>query len=156
MPRHTHTFDLGLGLTATVTYRGLPPLDPPASGSEWFSLQDHPRVAATLRLPGVMDRDHFGATTLLDHALRAPGATVLTESLSPSWGAAGDGMRSRSITYTAADVGSAYAAATTAILTAIATLREVVSARAARLAEREATIARAMESAPPGLFGEAS
>jgi hypothetical protein len=146
--RHTHTFALGLGLTATVTYRGLPPLDPPESGSEWSAELDWPRVEATLYLPSTP----YGRG--IEPPLRAAGVSVMGDSLDALWGqtegTANHRMRVRG--FSAPLVATAYADAAAFIDAAIATLREVVSARAARLAEREQTIARALESAPPGLF----
>jgi hypothetical protein len=78
--RHTHTFDLGLGLTATVTYRGLPPFDPPESGSEWSAELDWPRVEATLYLPSTP----YGRG--LEPPLRAAGVSVMGDALDALWG----------------------------------------------------------------------
>ena len=139
-----HTFDLGNDHTATVTYRVLLPREPPQIGSEWPAETDHPYVEVTITLPA--DYHH---KQLISELCNIP---VLGEVTTLEWGGYRSGTRIRSITRSTPSVATMYEELTGEVNVAIASLRQAVSDRAARLAEREQTIARALESAPAELL----
>jgi len=128
---------LGLGLTARVEYEYVPPIDPPPTGAEWDEERDRPGVRATLTLPG-------GGGGALHPALRA-GVQVLGEPLEELWGTPSElaSARRRTVEAREATLRASLADVRAQIATALQQVRGVVGARAARLARREAVIAKA-------------
>lgn len=130
--------DIGLGFQADTKIRlALEPA--PESGSEWPIETDYIWLEVKLRLPAQFEELH---PNLVDRDIICVG-----EVLSPTWGTKGVTPHRWRHTYVSAPTLSAARALADAwIAEAVAALRSVTSARAARLALRERRIKEGLES----------
>jgi hypothetical protein len=131
--------DLGTPhLVAELSYA--PPVDPPASGTTWDESVDYPGVTLTIAI----------TTEYYLHPSLRSKMMLLGKELYNEWGdlytpyACGAACRRRSsLTFRAATMEAAEAAALAALAEARQTIGAIVSSRVARLATRAATIAMA-------------
>lgn len=140
----TQTIHIALpgGASATIEY--LPAEPPPAEGYDWPTEIDWPGVTATLYLPAIMVRQaKYGDRLALDPALRCD-RRIWAYRMDGEWGApSGDAAVYVQRHCRAATMVAAVAHARQHIADAGVVLAEIVGARAARLRQREATIAAA-------------
>jgi hypothetical protein len=140
---------IGLGHVATVDFEVVPADSAPLSGAEWSDERDWPGVSVTLSLP-ISDASWGGKIIHHDLSVRhnpeAP--RVLGARLDGCWGAHDDtdGTMWRREVVRGASMRVALVAAQRLADEALATVRQIVAARVKRLAQREATVANAMET----------
>lgn len=144
---------LGLGHVATVEIRYDGPSQPtPATGADWPPETDWPAAKMTLRLPAY---HYWGYSFRLCHDLQNCGS-VLGESTNENWG--GDHYFHRDNVLVGTKQKTRRKAGTSLRQAAAELLREViaelrpvqahVAARAARLAQREATLLAGQDMRP--------
>lgn len=142
-PLYRADVQLGLGLTATITITEHDPAAPPASGAEWARELDWPIAELRLELPSTPTSHQLAAELRGDIRL-------LGERLAENWGTPSHdnqyrhivGPRHKLATERAEYLDDAVAALRARAETELAPLIAHVAKRAARLAEREATLAR--------------
>lgn len=148
-PLYRADVQLGLGLVATITIAEHDPAPPPPSGAEWARELDWPIAELRLDLPTSPDSPR------LAHELRCD-LRVLDVQLGEDWGRATvnqqytpiPGVRYTLVTERAEYLDDAVTALRTRAEAGLAPLIAHVGARAARLAEREATLARGRAGRP--------
>lgn len=132
------SIDIGLGLTV-VTRIKLALESVPESGADWPADLDYIRLEVALWLPTQYGEIH---PALVNEDIVCAG-----EDLAPEWGTKGPSAQRFVRTYVSAPTLSAAKALAAAwIESAVAALRTVTSARAARLAMREQRIREGMAS----------
>jgi hypothetical protein len=150
------THELGMGLTATVIYEYVPAKEAPVSGCDWPECDDLPRVYAVLALPEedgrlMLDPRLRRDTRVLGEPLRDVWGTVLPESIlekntktklegTKVW----TDSRVRGQISRIGSLSASLADARAKMAVELETVRGVVAAREIRLAQRDATIARAI------------
>lgn len=143
MTTQTIHIDLPGGASATITY--LPPDPPPTDGADWPTELDWPGVTAMLRLPAVVARrPQYGERMVLAPELRSS-RRLWGHPMDGDWGQAAGGAVCMWTYCRRATMDEAEAVARSEIAAAGVVLAQVAGARAARLRQREATIASSHE-----------
>lgn len=138
---YTATVDLGLGLSATIEIYALPARPAPVAGSEWPIDADYPGCSLQISLPQEDDEDHYDIAPELQCPIE-----LLDEQLTPKWGKDLGCTRHRTATARGPRQSELVTQLRERAERELAPLIAHVAARAARLAQRERTIAMAVAS----------
>jgi len=147
------THELGMGLTATVIYEYVPAKEAPVSGCDWPECDDFPGVFAVLALHGRLMLDPIlrSDTRVLGEPLRDVWGTVMPEArLEKNTKTHLEGTkvwtdsRARGQTSRIGSLSASLADARAKMAVELEIVRGVVASREIRLAQRDATIARAI------------